>query len=93
MPEECLWAFEEISKIGAAKGYSPDSWKLEHPFSHALKAAGHIMDFLLGRDQERHLYHAMWRVCAAVAVTINMRRMHVAETGMNLTSIKNYDTP
>lgn len=93
MPPECLWVFNEISKIGASQGYKPDSWTFEHPMSHAMKAVGHVMDFLLGRKKEPHLYHAMWRICAATAMLIRMRKMGVVQTGAPLADIEHYTTP
>jgi hypothetical protein len=79
MPKVCLKAFEEISRVGAAQGHKPHAWRNELASSHVIKAVGHLMDFLLGRVNERHLYHAMWRVCVAVAIVNRLAELNVKE--------------
>jgi hypothetical protein len=90
MPKECLDAFKEVSEIGVKQGHRPGSWRQEHPFSHILKGIGHLMDFMLGREEEKHLYHGMWRICAAVAVVKKLRSYNVVETAPNEVSIRSY---
>ncbi len=68
MPLECLNAFLEISKVGAAKGYTYDSWTKESILHHVAKAVGHTAKWMDYSTEEDHLLHAMWRICAAVAL-------------------------
>ena len=68
MPKECIEAFEEISKVGAAKGYGPDSWRDINPYIHIMKGMRHLTSYLLGDNKEEHIKHAMWRICTAVAI-------------------------
>ncbi len=73
MPLECLNAFLEISKVGAAEGYTYDSWTKESILHHVAKAIGHITKWMNYSTEEDHLLHAMWRICAAVALLQRQR--------------------
>lgn len=76
-----LWRLAQVFEKGAGK-YAPRNWEKGMPISRFCDSAiRHLMQFMMGMDDEDHLGHAMWNIGAI---------MHLVETKPELNDLKEH---